>query len=117
MRKGKENAATLKANGTGPFMIKSREPGVRTVFVANPNYWTKVESNVTEAVFTPIGNAATRVAALISGDIDMIEPAPLQDLEQAQAQSPALKVAAGTRAAHDLPRHGSDRATSSCTRT
>ena len=94
VRKGKENAATLKANGTGPFMIKSREPGVRTVFVANPNYWTKVESNVTEAVFTPIGNAATRVAALISGDIDMMEPAPLQDLERLAAD-PALKVVQG----------------------
>jgi peptide/nickel transport system substrate-binding protein len=94
VRKGKENAATLKANGTGPFMIKSREPGVRTVFVANPSYWTKVESNVTEAVFTPIGNAATRVAALISGDIDMMEPAPLQDIERLAAD-PALKVVQG----------------------
>jgi len=94
VRKGKENAATLKANGTGPFMVKSREPGVRTVFVANPGYWTKVESNVTEAVFTPIGNAATRVAALISGDIDMMEPAPLQDLERLSA-NPALKVLQG----------------------
>jgi peptide/nickel transport system substrate-binding protein len=94
VRNGKENAATLKANGTGPFMVKSREPGVRTVFVANPSYWTKVESNVTEAVFTPIGNAATRVAALISGDIDMMEPAPLQDLERLSAD-PGLKVLQG----------------------
>ena len=94
VRKGTENAATLKANGTGPFMVKSREPGVRTVFAANPNYWTKVESNLTEAVFTPIGNAATRVAALISGDIDMMEPAPLQDLDRLSA-NPALKVLQG----------------------
>jgi peptide/nickel transport system substrate-binding protein len=94
VRKGTENAATLKANGTGPFMVKSREPGVRTVFAANPNYWTKVESNLTEAVFTPIGNAATRVAALISGDIDMMEPAPLQDLDRLSA-NPTLKVLQG----------------------
>src|SRR5207247_1783003 len=94
LRKGKENAATLKANGTGPFMLKSREPGVRTVFVPNPNYWTKVESNITEAVFTPIGNAATRVAALISGDIDMMEPVPLQDLEKVSANA-SLKLLQG----------------------
>jgi len=94
VRKGKENAATLKANGTGPFMLKSREPGVRTVFVVNPNYWTKIESNVTEAVFTPIGNAATRVAALISGDIDMMEPVPLQDIERISA-NPSLKLLQG----------------------
>jgi peptide/nickel transport system substrate-binding protein len=94
VRKGKENAATLKANGTGPFMLKSREPGVRTVMVPNPNYWTKIESNVTEAVFTPIGNAATRVAALISGDIDMMEPVPLQDLDKLKAD-PSIKLMVG----------------------
>src|SRR5215470_18502389 len=31
--KGKENAATLRVNGSGPFMLKSREPGIRTVMV------------------------------------------------------------------------------------
>ena len=85
VRKGKENAATMKANGTGPFMLKAREPGVKTVLVDNPNYWEKVESNVTEAVFTPIKNDATRVAALITGEIDMMEPVPLQDIEKLKA--------------------------------
>jgi len=85
VRKGKENAATLRANGTGPFMLKAREPGVRTVFVPNPAYWEKIESNVTEAVFTPIKNDATRVAALVSGDIDMMEPVPLQDIDRLKA--------------------------------
>jgi len=94
VRKGKENAATLKANGTGPFMLKSREPGIRTIFVPNPRYWTKVESNITEAVFTPIGNAATRVAALVSGDIDMMEPVPLQDIEKVSANT-SLKLLQG----------------------
>jgi len=92
VRKGKENAATLKVNGTGPFMLKSREPGVRTVLVPYPGYWGgKIESNVTEAVFTPIGNAATRVAALISGDIDMMEPVPLQDIDKLRGD-PNVKV-------------------------
>ncbi len=94
VRKGKENAATLKANGTGPFMLKSREPGIRTIFVPNSRYWTKVESNITEAVFTPIGNAATRVAALVSGDIDMMEPVPLQDIEKVSANA-SLKLLQG----------------------
>ena len=94
VRKGKENPATLRANGTGPFMLKSREPGVRTVFVVNPNYWTKIESNITEVVFTPIGNAATRVAALASGEIDMMEPVPLQDIDKLK-ENPLLKVLTG----------------------
>jgi peptide/nickel transport system substrate-binding protein len=48
--------------------------------VRNPNYWGKVESNADEVVFTPIANAATRVAALLSGDVDVMEPVPLQDV-------------------------------------
>src|SRR5437016_13337019 len=94
VRKGKENAATLRANGTGPFMLKSREPGVRTVFTSFPGYWDKVESNVTEATFTPVKNDATRVAALVSGDIDMMEPVPLQDIAKLKA-APNLKVLQG----------------------
>jgi peptide/nickel transport system substrate-binding protein len=95
VRKGKENAATLRANGTGPFMLKAREPGVRTVLVPFPGYWGgKIESNITEAIFTPIKNDATRVAALVSGDIDMMEPVPLQDIDKLTA-NPALNVMQG----------------------
>jgi peptide/nickel transport system substrate-binding protein len=79
-RKGIENTASFKANGTGPFRVRSRDPGTRTVFVRNLQYWDKVETNVDEAIFTPIGNPSTRVAALISGEIDMMEPVPVQDV-------------------------------------
>ncbi len=81
-RKGIENAASFRANGTGPFRLKERQPSTRTVIVRNLNYWDKVESNVDEVVFTPIGNDATRVAALLSGEIDVMEPVPLQDVER-----------------------------------
>ena len=84
-RKGVENYASFKANGTGPFRLKSREPGTRTVLVRNLQYWDKVESNVDEAIFTPIGNPSTRVAALISGEIDMMEPVPQQDIARINA--------------------------------
>ncbi len=79
-RKGIENRASFTANGTGPFRLKSREPGTRTVLVRNADYWEKVDGNVDEVIFTPIGNPATRVAALISGEIDMMEPVPQQDI-------------------------------------
>ncbi len=81
-RKGIENAASFKANGTGPFRLKERQPSVRTVLVKNFNYWDKVESNLDEIIFTPIGNDATRVAALLSGETDVMEPVPLQDIER-----------------------------------
>ena len=94
VRKGIENYASGNANGTGPFMLKSRQAGVRTVLVPNPNWWGKPEHNLTEVIFTPIGNDATRVAALVSGEIDMMQPVPLQDVPRMQA-NPNLKVMQG----------------------
>ena len=81
-RKGVENTASFKANGTGPFRVRERQPNVRTVFTRNGSYWGKIEGNVTEVVFTPIGNDATRVAALLSGEVDVMEPVPVQDIER-----------------------------------
>jgi peptide/nickel transport system substrate-binding protein len=85
------NHANLNANGTGPFMLGERQPDVKTVLEPNPNWWGSMESNVTEAVFTPVGQDATRVAALIAGDVDMAYPIPVQDwerLENADGVSP-----------------------------
>ncbi len=72
----------LKANGTGPFIIVSHEPGVKTVFQKNPNWWGKVEHNLDDVVFTTIKSPATRVAALLSGEIDMMDPVPVQDIQR-----------------------------------
>jgi peptide/nickel transport system substrate-binding protein len=93
-RKGIENAASFKANGTGPFRLRERQPGVKTTFSNNAAYWGKVDGNVTEVIYTPIGNDATRVAALISGEIDVMEPVPLQDVARINASANA-KVMAG----------------------
>ena len=93
-RKGVENAASFRANGTGPFRLKERQPSVRTVLVRNFNYWEKVDSNLDDVVFTPIGNDATRVAALISGEIDLMEPVPLQDVERVKS-TPGYTVLQG----------------------
>ena len=93
-RKGVENTASFKANGTGPFRVKSRDPGNRTVLVVNPHYWDKIESNIDEVVFTPIANPSTRVAALISGEIDMMEPVPVQDVARINA-TPVATVLQG----------------------
>ncbi|MCD6733133.1 MAG: ABC transporter substrate-binding protein [Burkholderiaceae bacterium] len=93
-RKGIENAASFRANGTGPFRLKSRDPGVRTVLVRNLNYWDKVETNLDEVVFTPIGADATRVAALVSGEIDFMQPVPVQDVARLK-QNPNLNIMQG----------------------
>ncbi|MCW5256568.1 ABC transporter substrate-binding protein [Verminephrobacter aporrectodeae] len=81
-RKGIENAASFRANGTGPFRLRERQPSVRTVFTRNGSYWGQIEGNASEVVYLPIGNEATRVAALLSGQVDVMEPVPVQDIER-----------------------------------
>lgn len=93
-RKGIENTASFKANGTGPYRVRERQPDVRTVFVRNANYWGKIEGNAQEIIFTPIANPATRVAALISGEVDVMEPVPVQDIARINA-SPNARVITG----------------------
>jgi peptide/nickel transport system substrate-binding protein len=88
-RKGIENAASFRANGTGPFRVRERQPDVKTSFVRSGNYWGKIDGNVTEVVYTPIRNDSTRVAALISGEIDVMEPVPVQDVARVNASANA----------------------------
>ena len=101
-----ESFASRNANGTGPYQVVTRQPGIKTVFKRNPAWWgwpvspptagtrsapsTSIggavalasgpasnDGNVQEMVFTPIGNDATRLAALVSGEIDFVlDPAP-----------------------------------------
>jgi len=75
-----ENFASSNAMGTGPFKITLREANTKTVFKKNKNWRGKVEHNLDEIQLLPIANAATRVAALLSGELDIVTDAPVQDL-------------------------------------
>ena len=79
---GETTFASTNAMGTGPYKLVSREPDVRTVLTINEDYWGKdmFPLDVTEIIYTPIQNAATRVAALLSGEVDFIQDVPVQDL-------------------------------------
>ncbi len=89
-----ETYANRNAMGTGPFVLKQWVPDQRMVFAANPAWWGKMEGNITEIVYTPIKSEATRVAALLSGEVDLVlDPSP-QDLPRLR-NSPALKVVDG----------------------
>jgi peptide/nickel transport system substrate-binding protein len=68
-------------NGTGPFQLASREETVRTVLDRNPRWWGKTDGNVTRYVSLPIANAATRVAAFLSGEVDVLLDPPLQAID------------------------------------
>ncbi|MEM1276651.1 MAG: ABC transporter substrate-binding protein [Pseudomonadota bacterium] len=90
---GEETFSARNANGTGPYMLVSREPDTKTVLKAYDGYWGKDEfpMAVTEIVYTPIQNAATRVAALLSGEVDFIQDVPVQDLGRVD-EAPSLNV-------------------------
>ncbi len=90
---GGTNYAVRNANGTGAFELVSRVPDSKTVLKANDAYWGKGQFplEVSEIIYTPIKAAATRVAALLSGEVDFIQDVPVQDLQRV-ASDPKLKV-------------------------
>lgn len=77
-----ENYATRHANGTGPFILVLREPDRRTTLRRNPNWWDTPQHNLDTVEFNVIANSATRVAALLSGEIDMVYTVPPQDMDR-----------------------------------
>ncbi|MEW9920448.1 ABC transporter substrate-binding protein [Marimonas sp. MJW-29] len=98
-RPDKENGnhATLNTNGTGAFRVTAREPGLRTALEPNAGWWDEATHNITRAELTPIQNPATAVAALLSGDVDFINPVPIQDTERLK-QNPDVNVIQGIEA-------------------
>jgi peptide/nickel transport system substrate-binding protein len=89
-----ENFAHRNANGTGPFVLKEWQPDQKMVLTRNPNWWGKSEGNVTEVIYTPVKAVATRMAALLSGEVDLVlDPSP-QDLPRVRSEG-QLKVVDG----------------------
>jgi peptide/nickel transport system substrate-binding protein len=74
--------ANFNESGTGAFQVVEREQGVKTVFKRFADYWDKDTGNVSEIVLTPISESPTRIAALLSGDVDFIMPVPPADLDR-----------------------------------
>lgn len=82
-RDKEDTFASRNTNGTGPFMVKERQADVRTVLVANPHWWNQgspERGNVSEVILLPIKSNATRVAALMSGEVDFVNDPPPQDI-------------------------------------
>ena len=90
---GEENFAVRNANGTGPYQLVSRDPEVRTVLAHFDGHWDAAPQ-VTEIIYTPIAEAATRVAALLSGEVDVVQDVPVQDIARLE-QTDGITVAAG----------------------
>lgn len=97
-RSHRENAASLRASGTGPYRLAHREPGVRTGLVRHAGWWGTRQGNVDDVAFMPVASDATRLAALMAGDVDWIDPVPVQDIDALRAagfnvlQGPELRT-------------------------
>ena len=107
-KNGKSKAAIVKhgdafastnVSGTGPFIVTSREQGVKVTFKRFDGYWDKKSpGNVSEIIMTPIKEGPTRVAALLSGDVDFIAPVPPTDLDRIEKNDKThLVTMGGTR--------------------
>lgn len=90
---GGDNPCVREVNGTGAYMLESRAQDEKTVLKANPNYWGigTFPLAVSEIVYTPIKESATRVSAFLSGEVDIIQDVPVQDLARVSGAD-GLKV-------------------------
>jgi peptide/nickel transport system substrate-binding protein len=90
-----ETFAARNVMGTGPYKITGWLPDQRVTMTLNADWWDKPVGNVKEVIYTPIKSDATRVAALLSGDVDLLTDLPTQDVARLKADS-KLKVLEGS---------------------
>ncbi|MFY7913793.1 MAG: ABC transporter substrate-binding protein, partial [Rubrivivax sp.] len=89
-----ESFASRNVIGTGPYRITGWTPEQRITMTINNDWWDKHGGNVKEVIYTPIKSDPTRVAALLSGDVDMLTDLPTQDISRLRQDS-KLKVVDG----------------------
>lgn len=89
-----ETYAVRHADGSGPFELVSYEPDVKLTLKRNPRWWGWGEArsgNLDGVTFVPIQSDATRLAALVSGEVDLVLDPPMQDIERLR-QEPQIAL-------------------------
>jgi peptide/nickel transport system substrate-binding protein len=92
-----ETYATRNAMGTGPYRIVSWQPEQKIVMQANPDWWD-AKNNVgmpKDVIYTPIKSDQTRIAALLSGEMDLVTDLPTQDVSRLKGDA-RLKIVEGS---------------------
>jgi peptide/nickel transport system substrate-binding protein len=84
------------SNGTGPYVLVSREKDVATVMRRNESYWGRMDFplGISEIVYRPIPDNARRIAALLSGDVDFVQDVPVEDIQRLHA-APGIHLNTG----------------------
>jgi len=92
--KKEETHASRNTNGTGPYLIKGWAPDKEITFAHHKGWWGKLDGNVTDVVYNPVKSDATRVSALLAGDVDLVTDLPVQDVDRLRKE-PKLKILDG----------------------
>jgi len=96
-KKQEDTYSSRNENGTGPFMVKERQPDVKTVLVAFPDWWNKAapdKGNLDGVTLLPVKAKATRLAGLLSGELDFVNDTSLPDFVLLKSQ-PEIKTVEG----------------------
>ena len=89
-----DNFASRNVMGTGSYKITGWTPDQRITMAINNDWWDKHTGNIKEVVYTPIKSDPTRVAALLSGDVDLLTDIPTQDVARLRGDA-KLKIVDG----------------------
>ncbi len=93
-----ETYSARHAMGTGAYKLVFYEPGVKSVYERNPDWWGiragLFTGNADRVEYRPITSPPTRMAALESGEIDFVLDPPVQDVPRLM-RDPAVKVLSG----------------------
>ncbi len=90
---------SLNPIGTGPYILKVFEEGIRIGLEANPYYWKEGIPKITELNIWFVSDSATRLKKLMEGKLDVainLNPADLEILEEAEGLAymniPVLRI-------------------------
>jgi peptide/nickel transport system substrate-binding protein len=70
--------------GTGPFQFVEWNKNDHLTIKKNPNYWEKSQPILDEVEFKPISNQSQKLNALISGQVDLVDSIPFQDISKVE---------------------------------
>jgi peptide/nickel transport system substrate-binding protein len=76
--------------GTGPYKFVSYTPGDRVIMTRNDDYWGGKQP-WEKVTYRFINNAASRTAALLAGDVDVIDKVSVSDLAKLKKE-PGISV-------------------------
>jgi peptide/nickel transport system substrate-binding protein len=81
------------AIGTGPYILRAYTPGSAVALAPNPHYWGPAPP-WSEVMLRIITNGGARLAALLSGDLDLVEQVPYDSVERVKKE-PKLQLIRG----------------------